>query len=189
MQTALAGWAQDNDYHHPIVPTRTPTDRLLNIAIRAQNKIGWGQLYRGRLVQEFRSFVTHVHFGRPVNLYVSHAWSIALISWLWDTVESQWKLRNESLHGTDIEDTRSKIRGRLTEAVRRIYSYKSRLNINDQRILQRPINTILAMTTASIEIWINTVKPTISQCLSEGALDPNENVNYLETMQSPAATD
>ena len=189
MQTALAGWAQDNDYHHPTVPTRTPTDRLLNIAIRAQNKIGWGQLYRGRLAQEFQSFVTHVHFGRPVNLYVSHAWSIALISWLWDTVESQWKLRNESLHGTDIEDTRSKIRGRLTEAVRRIYSYKSQLTINDQRILQRPIDTILAMTTASIEIWINTVKPTISQCLSEDALDPNENENYLETMQSPAATD
>ena len=117
MHTALTGWAQDNGYQYPTVPTRTHPDRRWILHSGLKTGLDGANSCRGCLAQEFQSYATPVHFGRPVNLYVSHTWSLTLFSWLWDQVESQWMLRNESLHGTDIEDTRSKIRGHLTEAV------------------------------------------------------------------------
>ena len=168
MYTGIQGWISNSDYQHPTARYSTGNKRLLQIAIRNQNHIGWGQVFRGRLATEFQMYASQQKYGRPTNKYVSQEWSIRLIQWLWDQVESQWTLRNESLHGIDIEDTRSKVRGRITDEVRRLYAYKEQLLPQDQRItLPQPIETVLTWNTAQMQIWTETVRPTINRCLQE----------------------
>ena len=168
MCAGIQGWMNNNEYQHPTRRYRGNQKRLLQIAIRNQNQIGWGQVFRGRLASEFQIYASQQKHGRPTNKYVSQEWSIRLIQWLWDQVESQWTLRNESLHGIDIEDTRSKVRGRITEEVRRLYALKNQLLSKDQRImLNRPIETVLSWNTAQMQIWTETIRPTINRCIQD----------------------
>jgi hypothetical protein len=185
MLEGIQSWTEDNNYQHPTIHRPRGLKRLLNIAIKQQNNIGWGHVFRGRLAQEFQTYVSNQKYGRPTNNYVSQEWSIRLIRTLWDQVESQWTLRNESLHGIDIEDTRSKVRGKITEEVRRIYANKNQLLPKDQRtILNRPIETVLAWNTTQMQIWTETVRPTIDKCLQETHDD--EQSTDLSTSTTPS---
>lgn len=188
MVAGISGWMNDNNFQHPTLRryAQGPLQRLLNIAIKNQNSIGWGQVFRGRLASEFQTYATHQKYGRPTNSYVSQEWSIRLIQRLWDQVESQWTLRNESLHGIDIEDTRSKVRGRITEEVRRLYALKDQLLPKDQRImLSRSIETVLTWSTAQMKIWTETIRPAINRCLQEAVREDDQSTD-LSTSTTPS---
>lgn len=162
--------------------------RLLQIAVRNQNRIGWGQVFRGRLASEFQTYALHQKHGRPTNKCISQEWSIRLIQQQWDQVESQWMLRNESLHGIDIEDTRSKVRGRITEEVRRIYELKDQILPKDQRItLNQPIETVLTWNTAQMKIWTETIRPTINRCIHENATDDEQDDDRTDDLSISTA--
>ena len=188
MYEGIRGWISNNNYQHPTIHRPNRLKRLLNIAIRQQNHIGWGQVFRGRLAREFQTYASHQKHSKPTNIYVSQEWSIRLIQWLWDQVESQWTLRNESLHGIDIEDTRSKVRGRITEEVRRIYACKDQLLPRDQNtILNRPIETVLTWNTAQMQIWTETVRPTINRLIQDNAHEQITNqTTDLSTTTAPS---
>ena len=87
------------------------------------------------------------------------------------TIESQWTLvRNRPRHGIDTKDTRLKVRGQITDEVRRLYAYKDQLKLKDQYIiLSRPIETVLSWDTDVMEIWADTVRTAIKTCIQKRA--------------------
>ena len=69
----------------------------------------------------------------------------------------------------------TRLRGRITDEVRRIYNLKDQMLPKDQRItLNQPIETVLTWKTAQMKIWTETIRPTINRCIHENTIDDEQ---------------
>jgi hypothetical protein len=115
-------------------PLKNAVSPELQKSIRQQTKIGWGQLWRGRLTKEIAVFMEN-HY-RNLNLdskrYTGTRWCKMLIQNIWNSVLQLWKQRNEMIHGIISSAQQEKTRERLEVKVQRYYKYKEQLNVKDR---------------------------------------------------------
>lgn len=184
IKSTLAQWLADPHYTNPISTPEIRADRTLNLAIRAQNEIGWHNFFRGFIAKGFQYYYDEHNRDRPMNYYQSNKWMIEMIKVAQQFVELQWSARNEKIHGIDAQTRLEARREKAMREIQQIYNLKPMMeqsvNQLDHLFLQKPIEDFKNKETKNLELWIQNVKPTILRILDLNKLpddDPNDSAN------------
>jgi hypothetical protein len=80
-----------------------PIHGALRRALRAQAKIGWDQLFCGRIAKYWKRPITmYYKIRQPGEPYTSDQWMQTVMKELWKLSITIWKQRNTELHGTSL---------------------------------------------------------------------------------------
>jgi hypothetical protein len=103
MEKGLSGYTQAPigcAIASPFPPTYNNRSNHLNLEIREQDKIGWDNLIKGRMVRQWIEYVKQHIQNENIKLKAS-AWAPKIIQALWDHMLRLWKYRNGALHEKD----------------------------------------------------------------------------------------
>ncbi len=146
-----------NDTPYPAITNELP--KVLRSAITAQSRLGWDQLYHGRVSKlweiAIESLNPHLHIsGRQIVT--------TMVQTIWRYILASWTLRNHQLHQDG---------GRLSlpnykQAFLTIYEQKDTLPPEVQEALfHRPLDQMLEQTPAFLRSWIERSQRYIQQQL------------------------
>ena len=100
----IKGWFSNANYRSPLPPARECL--YLRAAVKFQNDIGWGELFKGRISSDFQraviSRLAETHVG--IEYTTQQKWTVPLITLLIDTMELFWSDRNQARHGSAPEE-------------------------------------------------------------------------------------
>jgi hypothetical protein len=158
--------------------------RKYDTLIRQQNRIGWRQLFSGRLCREWARlqndylYIRHQRFldtrrqtqenrySRLSDRRNGTAWSATIIQEIWDRWFEVWALRNADVHGTD-QTTRQEQRD-LHDRMRlqTIYEQSDRIEprVRDE-LLYENIEDHLQNSRHTLNNWLAVHEATISQSI------------------------
>jgi hypothetical protein len=85
---------------------------------------------------------------------------ISTIKQIWHCFYTVWKQRCQTKHGTDAHTKRAQAMLRLQPQIEALYSEHDNLEFMDRRILNRPINELLQLPTATLDAWVYKATPT-----------------------------
>jgi len=120
----------------------------LRPAVQDQTRIGWEQLYKGRVAYQWAKAIDHLHPGLPLS---GCTVLVIIIKTIWNYLLNLWQLRNQHLHNDA---------GRLSlpdyqQAVQTMFDQRHQLPPTAQEaVFNRPIEQILALPPAAIREWI-----------------------------------
>jgi len=146
-----------NDTPFPEVSAELPP--ILRSTVTAQTRLGWDQLYHGRLSTLWETAIEQLNPHLKIN---GRFIGIQLIKTVWKYILATWALRNQHLHNDG---------GKLSlpnyhQAVRTLYELKTRLPQEAQDALfQRPLNQMLEQPPAFLRSWIERSQRYIQQQL------------------------
>jgi hypothetical protein len=175
-------------------PSWTPymenISKELKDAIMEQNKIGWQQVYYGRLSNKLVR-VMEQHFQKlPVNhlKYTGERWARKLIKTIWDTMLQLWKERNDHLHQRDKAAKAETQKQRLEKRIARCYTYSQNLTATERlRWFSEPHKEMMLRDTRYLEAWVRTVERIINITKRERKKRPPESLimeQYLNTTRN-----
>jgi hypothetical protein len=134
-----------------------PTDAAITPSIQAQSKIGWQQVFLGRIAKTIteRSGEHLDHVARFEANKRGKKWKQKLIRKIWDTYLKLWKQRNEIIHGAQERDKSEIQRQRLAARLERCYQYQSQLRAQDRnKIFYKTIDEIKQEDPRLIQSWL-----------------------------------
>ena len=101
------------------VPGLTSTNTWLVEGIESQNKIGWGELLKGRMALDFETHQakSNPNYHRGTNHLTQQHRTVPLVSLLFDHSELIWFNRNEAVHGRTPEEEEAAIELRLIKQI------------------------------------------------------------------------
>jgi len=149
--------AARHDTRYPDSANDLPIE--LQQATRYQTRLGWDQLYYGRMTQHWISAIDQLNPHLTVH---THQILAQLIKTVWNYVLEVWQLRNLHLHNDaghlSLPDYR--------QAVRTIYETRSQLPPTAQEALFHiPLETLLEQTPAFLRVWIERSQRYVQQQL------------------------
>jgi len=140
---------------YPVITHELPLP--LRAPVNAQSRLGWDQLYQGRVSYLWERAIENL----SPQLKVSGRYiMIQLLKPIWTYILATWTLRNQHLHQDG---------GRLSlpnyqQAVRNIYDLKPQLPTAAQEALfQRPLEEMLEQPPAFLRSWIERSQRYIKQ--------------------------
>ncbi len=146
-----------NDTPYPVISQELPPP--LRATVTAQSRLGWDQLYHGRLSHLWEITIEKLN----PHLKVSGRYIvIQLIKTIWAYILAIWKVRNHHLYQDN---------GRLSlpnyqQAVRNIYETRHQLPPEVQEALfHRPLEQMLEQSPAFLRSWIERSQRYIKQQL------------------------
>ena len=126
---------------------------------RYQSRLGWDQLYSGRLTQHWIPAIDQLN---PHLTAHTHQITAHLIKIVWSYVLDVWKLRNLHLHNDAGQLSLPDYR----QAVRTIYETRTQLPLAAQEALfHTPLETLLEQTPAFLRVWIERSQKYVQQQL------------------------
>jgi len=131
---------------YPDIVRDLPTE--LRPAVQEQTRLGWVQVYKGRVTNQWAKAIDHLH----PSLSLAGCTLVALvIKHIWQYILDLWKLRNQHLHNDagqlSLPDYRL--------AVQTMYEQRHQIPPAAQEaVFNRPIDQILALPPAAIREWI-----------------------------------
>jgi hypothetical protein len=145
--------------------------------IRQQNKIGWYQLYKGRIARAMIQFMEK-HY-RTLNVdakkYTGERWGKMLITNIWNMVLQLWEKRNEVIHGKTIHDTQNTERQRLQHRVQKFFEMRESLVSSDrEKIFYKDMDEIIKEDTRYIKAWLKLAHRIYSAAKKEREKPRNE---------------
>ena len=135
-----------NDTPYPDVQEELP--QPLRSVHRSQTRLGWDQLYYGRLSSDWEKAIDQLHPQLPLT---GRQIAIQMVKAVWTYFLASWTLRNSHLH----QDA-----GRLSipdyqQAVMTLYEIGSQLPPDAREaLLQRPLQTMLEQPPAVQRTWL-----------------------------------
>jgi hypothetical protein len=158
------------------------TDTAITPSIQAQSKIGWQQVFLGRIAKTITE--RNGEHSDPVTRFDANKrgkrWKQKLIRKIWDTYLKLWKQRNEIIHGTQERDKNEIQRQRLTTRLERCYQYQSQLRVRDQnKIFYKTIDEIKQEDPRLIQSWLKICERLIRIHKKE-AKKPNQMKTMME---------
>jgi len=142
---------------YPIISHELPPP--LRATVTAQSRIGWDQLYHGRVSQLWEQAIEHLNPQLKVSgCYIM----IQMLKTIWNYILATWTMRNHHLHQDG---------GRLSlpnyqQAVRTIYDLQPQLPPAVQEALfQRSLDEMLEQPPAFLRLWIERSQRYIKQQL------------------------
>jgi len=142
---------------YPDVTNELPP--VLRSAIKAQSRLGWDQLYHGRISNLWEIAIEKLNPHLPIS---GRRILVQMVQTIWKYILASWALRNHHLHQDG---------GRLSlpnykQAVQTIYEQKETLPPEVQEALfQRPLEQMLEQTPAFLKSWIERSQKYIQQQL------------------------
>ena len=137
------------------VRTRTPYPNIISEvptkiakAITSQTKIGWTQIYYGRLSKDWITAIDDLH---PALALSGQKIATILTQTIWQHILATWILRNQHLHDNQGQLSLPDYR----QAVQTMYETRNQLPpATQQAIFSRPIEQLLDQTPAYLRNWI-----------------------------------
>ena len=147
----------------------------IRAAVKFQNGIGWGELFKGRILFDFQRAVTsqlaETHVG--IEYTTQQRWTVPLItSLLFDTMELFWSDRNQARHGSTPEE---ELAIRQVNVANKIDNLLTRLRDQPRSIRSRlitPRPRLLSRSLFQQELWVEQVTKSLS-ALEQQNLPPN----------------
>lgn len=188
----LFEWAESN---RAILPPNI--DNATRSAAMEQEKIGWHQLWRGRLSTKwgdiFAQHRTEVHkrSGDSTTLGISaEEWTRQFIKRVWTGVLEMWEIRNTAQHNQDMAD--STTTARLASQIKSIFDASKQLSADAQAPFQTPMDQILKLPLAAQKNWITIHQSFIKQLSKRTANNATANTrdirSYFPVKLPPTST-
>jgi hypothetical protein len=92
-------------------------------------------------------------------------WAISTIRQIWNQLYLIWKARCDYHHGSDNQSQREQSLLCLQPLAEQLYATSSQLDLQDRRIINKPLEDLLKLPTSNIENWIYKAKPIIKASL------------------------
>jgi hypothetical protein len=163
----------------------------LNKSIAEQNRIGWQQVYYGRISKKLINFMDQHYQQLPVNhlKYTGERWARALIKKIWDTMLQLWKERNDQIHQVDKGKQVENQKQRLERRIARCYEYSNNLTATERlRWFSDTRTEIMLQDTRYLEAWVRTVERIISITKRERKKRPPESLMMERFLKTPSTT-
>jgi len=146
-----------NDTPYPEVQDDLPP--VLCSTITAQNRLGWDQLYQGRVSHRWEKAVDQLNPHLKVN---GRFIIIQMVKATWKYILTIWALRNQHLH----QDAGRLSQPNYQQAVKTLYELKSNLPPEVQEALfQRTLDQMLDQPPVFLRSWIERSQRYIQQQL------------------------
>ena len=129
----------------------------------AQLAIGWEQIFRGRLSQQWEIHQQQ-HLGdNSTNRNNGMTWTTSVADFLLKEFSKLWDLRNQDRHGRDKSTRAAAILLQATREMHQLYEHRDSLPQELSWILAPPIESRLHWSGPLMRAWINTFKPLIEE--------------------------
>ena len=147
----VQGWFQTPQNH------TVNTDRYkhtLHRLMHQQNRIGWRQIFHGRLtvewvrIQDFYYRRSELQEGMKGVQLTGERWLTNLILFVWDKWYTLWKQRNQDLHGCDAKTRAESERIDVRRQLQDMYQQKHHLEPRVQELLFDNVEQHYAVPTA-----------------------------------------
>jgi hypothetical protein len=129
----------------------------LDRCIRDQSKIGWPQLYKGRIAKTITQYMER-HYRTNNNdnwQYSGESWTRKLIQCLWDALLALWKQRNDIIHDTQLETKSIQQKRKLEARIDRCYTFHDELMLQDRsKIFYKSKEELLQEDPRYITAWL-----------------------------------
>lgn len=146
--------------HHTPFPISQIPQEYRNL-IHEQDRIGWRQIFNGRLTKQWRILQSEHHQDPH--------WGKQVISIIWTHWEALWKTRNQHQHGESPED-QSRIRGEIAKSeLRAIYDNAHLYVPSDRQYLEEDYETHAAKPTYLIENWLQFYRSLFKKSIHEAS--------------------
>lgn len=124
---------------------------LYSKLINAQEKIGWLQIMRGRILKQF--IINHNMYAH-LNKHKMDGkqWNSKVIQYIWKYMTSLWKNRNKFVHGDQKDSDWHQTN--LTNQVKSLHCQKQNIDPSNIFALEIPINQILMYNNSCMKKWI-----------------------------------
>jgi hypothetical protein len=145
--------------------------------IEDQNKIGWRQIYYGRIAKKLIQAMDQ-HY-RKVNAnefkYSGERWARQLIQNIWDVVLALWQTRNDTIHQTEARQQEKQRIEKMEKRVRRCYNFKEELQHGERaRWFTDTVEDMLKKDARFIDSWTKAVERLIVITKREKKKRPKE---------------
>lgn len=151
--------------------------------IRHQNRLGWRQLFNGRMSTEWARLQDDYLYNQKRLSKTSSGvlWTTRVITVIWAQFAIVWESRNSVVHGHDAS-SRSKIRRDMAQnQVKRIYRQRQNLLPRDRDFLFDDIADHLKNTTTSLLNWVATYKPLFKDSIKRAKKNSTKGVKAIST--------
>jgi hypothetical protein len=130
-------------------------------AIQEQNKIGWGQLYRGRIGRKLIEAMDRHYDQTGVNKmqYNSKQWAKRLISNIWNIALELWATRSDLIYATSAELKAKQMRDKVEQRIQKYYELKDKLSASErQQWFSQSAQELLQKDFQYLGAWVNVVE-------------------------------
>jgi len=135
-----------NDTPYPEVDAELP--QPLRSVYRSQKRLGWDQLYYGRLSNDWEKAIDQLHPQLPLT---GRQVVIQMVQAVWTYFLASWTLRNSHLH----QDAGCLSIPDYQQAIKTLYERGSQLPPDAREALfQRPLQTMLELPPAVQRTWL-----------------------------------
>ena len=147
----------------------TPLD---NIAIEpevqhvadAQANIGWHQLFKGRFSKSWKQVQDQYLGTRKTKRNTGQTWLTKVINTIFQEWWKLWELRNEDLHGRDLNTrTQAETRQGIRELTHLYQAHHDIAPLHLQWLFDIPLITRMQYNISTIRQWINRWKPILER--------------------------
>jgi hypothetical protein len=140
-------WTIDKHNYHP----------ELHKAIESQNKIGWNQIYCGRISVDFS--ISQEQFYRwqqlPTTTHNGQKWTRDLTYKIWEMMLKLWQNRNTAKHDKDERSKTQHTRRQLQARTHQCYSQAHTLSTVDRHhLFQKTLEERLNDNPQSLQAWV-----------------------------------
>jgi hypothetical protein len=141
-------------------------ETVTNIAA-AQEAIGWEQVLRGKLSQQWQRR-QQAHLGdRATKKDNGQTWATAIITFILEQWKDLWILRNGDRHGRDAQSRAQALNRQAIRELEQLYTLKGEIQPCHDWILQPPLEERKQMRTNVMRAWINSFKPILDESYKE----------------------
>lgn len=181
LQTILLDGIQAWVNQKTIGPSNYP--KQFRKLILQQNRLGWRQLFNGRLSQLWTQ-LQHQHLiehALVTKRQSGHQWTVSVITSLWTSWHLIWEDRNQRVHGHDAT-TRSRIqRERAIAELQLFYDRQNLMLPVDRNFFMDTAETHSQKPTYSIINWLNTYRGLFTASLKTAKKNAVQHTKSIST--------
>jgi hypothetical protein len=156
---AFTEWRQTPN---PPIPAFLP--QRYHQLFQQQSMIGWHHILHGRFSILWYDLQLQTH------TQTNPLWLSYIIRTIWQLISKIWKHRCDTIHGTNLLDTRQQALQRLTPQVQAMFDQQGQIDPADKYIFERTSNEILQMPTHLIERWIFKTDKNIKESINQNRI-------------------
>jgi len=166
-----------NDTPYPQIEAELPP--MLQPVFRSQTRLGWDQLYHGRVSTAWEKAINALHPESPLS---GRQIMVQLIRSVWTYILSTWRLRNHHLHknydAMNYPD--------YQQAVRTMYETSSQLPTPvREAVFRRPLQDMLDLPPAVLCKWLERSSLYIKQQLKAAKIRDKLNTPDIRSFFPP----
>jgi hypothetical protein len=150
-------------------------DPAFSDLLQAQTKLGWSQLFQGRLVENWSHLQERFLADNNDDLelvrryFTGNIWARKLISLLWLAIRAQWNLRNTDRHGRTTEANHAIRHKRLLTSIQTMYKDAPLMLAADHTILP-PSPTKHKQHPTSLERWLKCTQAIVERSKTDATM-------------------